>query len=221
MAAAETRITSTITPEPAVPGLRMLASLMLIVALLLGSAETALAEGDQGEGGPQEGSSEPADAPPGDNPEAEAERKAYLTLLFQAINIGRDRAPTPRYEYMTDSGSEAMDAYLQDLLPAMKEADACFHGSENPDMQAGWDYLGEVGIDESSVGGEVLACPDVDRVGFWTPPGISTGWWNSPSHWKTLYGDVHVKVLACGVEAPINGGESYETVACTTLTSAP
>jgi hypothetical protein len=190
---------------------------MVAVLLLVGSASTSLAEeGDQGEGEPQESSSQPADAPPGDNPEAD--RKAYLTLLFEDINIGRDRAPTPRYEYMSDRGSEAVDEYLQDLLPAMKEADACFHGSDQPGMQAGWDYLGEVGIEESSVGGEVLACPDVDRAGFWTPSGISIGWWNSPSHWKTLYGDPVVRVLACGVEAPINGGESYETVACLTLT---
>jgi hypothetical protein len=192
---------------------------MVAVLLLVGSASTSLA--DEGEGGSQEdvpaSASAPTDAaPPGDNPEAD--RKAYLTLLFEDINIGRDRAPTPRYEYMTDRGSEAVDAYLQDLLPAMKEAGECFHGSDQPGMQAGWDYLGEVGIDESSVGGEVLACPDVDRVGFWTPSGISIGWWNSPSHWKTLYGDPVVRVLACGVEAPINGGESYETVACLTLT---
>src|SRR3954453_3951607 len=113
---------------------RALAACMVAVLLLVGSASTSLAEeGDQGEGEPQESSSQPADAPPGDNPEAD--RKAYLTLLFEDINIGRDRAPTPRYEYMSDRGSEAVDEYLQDLLPAMKEADACFHGSDQPGMQ--------------------------------------------------------------------------------------
>ena len=131
----------------------------MVIALLFGSAETALAEGNQGEGGSQESSPQPIAIPPGGDPEAA--RKAYLTLLFQEINLLRDRAPTPRYDYMTDTGSEAVDEYLKDLLPVMEAADACFHGSDHPDVASGWDYLEAVGIDESTVGGEVLACPDV------------------------------------------------------------
>jgi hypothetical protein len=84
-------------------------------------------------------------------------------------------------------------------------------------MRAGWDYLEDVGIDTSKVGGEVLACPDVDAGGFWTPPGIADGWWKSPSHWRTLYGDGRPRIVACGAEVPIKGGLAYETVACITL----
>ena len=95
---------------------------------------------------------------------------------------------------MTDTGSEAVDAYLRDLLPAMEQMRLCFHGSDMPGMKAGWDYLEDVGIDTSLVGGEVLACPDINEGGFWTPPGIATGWWNSPHHFDTLYRDVEVHV---------------------------
>jgi hypothetical protein len=192
------------------------------IALVVSTTGGALAthEGGGGEGGSAEQpapspAASTAAPPPGANPEAA--HKAYIALLFQEINVRRDRAATPRYDFMADKGSEAVDAYLQDLLPAMVEAGSCFHGSDQPGMRAGWDYLEDVGIDESKVGGEVLACPDVDAVGFWTPPGIADGWWKSPSHFKTLYGDQRPNVVACGAEGPINGGSSYETVACITL----
>jgi hypothetical protein len=196
--------------------------LALMLGLVLGLVVTgpALAAGDDGEGGPREKPQERATArtaaaQPGDNPEAT--RKAYMTLLFQEINLRRDRAASPRYDYMADSGSEAVSAYLRDLLPAMIERRSCFHGNDMPGMRAGWDYLEDVGIETSLVGGEVLACPDVQSGGFWTPPGIADGWWRSPSHFRTLYGDRRPRVVACGAEVPIKGGAAYETVACITL----
>jgi hypothetical protein len=193
---------------------------VVAAALVIASAGPTWAARDEDEGGqreiPQiEYAPGLADGPPGEN--SEAVRKAYMTLLFQEINVRRDQAATPRYEYMADAGSEAVNAYLRDLLPAMVGARSCFHGSDGPGMRAGWDYLEDVGIDESKVGGEVLACPDVDAGGFWTPPGIATGWWNSPSHWKTLYGDSRPSIVACGAEVPLKGGMAYETVACITL----
>jgi hypothetical protein len=140
-----------------------------------------------------------------------------MALLFQEINIRRDRAANPRFDYMADAGSEAVNAYLQDLLPAMVQAHSCFHGSDRPGMRAGWDYLEDVGIDETKVGGEVLACPDVQEGGFWTPPGIADGWWKSPHHFATLYGDRRPRIVACGAEGPIKNGLAFETVACLTL----
>jgi hypothetical protein len=193
-------------------------ALALSVVLLLSASGAALAKGDDGEGGPRGGSPQRAGVaaiPPGANPEAA--RKAYMALLFQEINLRRDRAGSPRYEYMADAGSEAVDAYLRDLLPAMVDAHSCFHGSDREGMRAGWDYLGDVGIDEGKVGGEVLACPDTSEGGFWTPPGIADGWWKSPHHFATLYADRRPAVIACGADVPIKGGLAYETVACITL----
>lgn len=191
-------------------------TLVLAAVLTYSTTSTALASGDA-EGGPSENIARPSRnaSAPGDNPEAA--RKAYMTLLFQEINLRRDRAASPRYEYMADAGSEAVDAYLHDLLPAMVETRSCFHGSEQPGMRAGWDYLEDVGIDETKVGGEVLACPDVGAGGFWTPTGIADGWWRSPSHWRTLYGDRRPRFVACGAQEPIRGGLAFTTVACLTL----
>jgi hypothetical protein len=191
-------------------------------AWFISSVSISAATEDTGERGPQEAAAQRVRAvggPPGANPDAL--RKAYMTLLFQEINVRRDRAGSPRYNYMADTGSEAVNAYLRDLLPAMVERRSCFHGSDQPGMRAGWDYLEDVGIDESKVGGEVLACPDTDAGGFWTPSGIADGWWRSPSHWKTLYGDGRPRVVACGAEHPLRGGSSYETVACITLLGEP
>ena len=94
------------------------ATLLLSVALVLSTTGVVLA--DDGEGGPPDAAPPRPGAnklPPGGNPEVA--RKAYMTLLFQEINVRRDRAGTPRYAYMADAGSEAIDAYLSDLLPAM------------------------------------------------------------------------------------------------------
>jgi len=197
----------------------VLASVIVALSPILSSAGISLAAGDDGEGGgtpQQRAGARTAAAQPGANPEAA--RKAYMTLLFQEINTRRDKAGTPRYEYMADAGSEAVDAYLHDLLPAMESLHACFHGSDRPDIaRAGWDYLEDIGVDTSLVGGEVLACPDTGDTGFWTPPGIATGWWNSPHHFSTLYGDNRPSIVACGAQGPIKNGTAWETVACITL----
>jgi hypothetical protein len=198
---------------------RALASLLVALALVLTNTGMVLAA-DEDDGGPHEQPSHEvgarsAVAQTGANPEAN--RKAYMTLLFQEINVRRDKAAAPRYDYMADTGSEAVNAYLHDLLPAMVAERSCFHGSDHPGSRAGWDYLEDVGIETELVGGEVLACPDVQAGGFWTPPGIADGWWKSPSHFKTLYGDVNVRIVACGAQEPIKGGLAYETVACLTL----
>ena len=204
------------------PSRVLVVALLCSVAWLIGTANVSAASEDTGEGGPREAAARRVGAvssPPGANPDAA--RKAYMTILFQEINVRRDRAGSPRYDYMADAGSEAVNAYLRDLLPAMVARRTCFHGSDEPGMRAGWDYLEDVGIDEAKVGGEVLACPDSEAGGFWTPSGIADGWWRSPSHWRTLYGDGRPRVVACGAENPLKGGASYETVACITLLGEP
>jgi hypothetical protein len=195
-------------------GQRLLVAVVSI-ALFSSTGGVGLADGEGGGSERAPGRSNIPAPPPGTSPEAA--RKAYMTLLFQEINLRRDKAASPRFDYMADAGSEAVDAYLKDLLPAMVAESSCFHGSDHPGMRAGWDYLGDVGIATSEVGGEVLACPDVDAGGFWTPPGIATGWWNSPHHFATLYADNRPRVLACGADVPIKNGLAYETVACLTL----
>jgi len=145
-----------------------------------------------------------------------AARKAYLTLLFQEVNVRRDRASSPPFEIMLDSGNEAVNTYLFELTPLMEQRHACFHGSDVVGLRAGWDYLPEYGVDEQ-VGGEVLACPDVEAGGFWTPPGIADGWWQSPHHFSTLYADQRPIAVACGAYNQVVGKNAFETVACITL----
>lgn len=146
----------------------------------------------------------------------EAVRKAYLTLLFQEVNVRRDHAASPPFEMMLDTGNEAVNAYLIELTPLMEQRRACFHGSDIVGLRAGWDYLPDFGV-QNQVGGEVLACPDVDAGGFWTPPGIADGWWRSPHHFHTLYADPRPNAVACGAYNQIRGKNAYETVACITL----
>ena len=62
--------------------------------------------------------------------------------------------------------------------------------------------------------GEVLACPGDN--GFWTAPKIADGWWSSPPHWRSLYGDSRVNAIACGTFGAQNGGRAYQTIACVT-----
>lgn len=169
--------------------------------------------GGAGEGGEPDGSPEGASHPE-DN--ADAVRKAYLTLLYQEVNVRRGRAASPPFEAMLDAGNEAVNAYLVELTPIMEQHHACFHGSDIMGLRAGWDYLPDQGV-TLPVGGEVLACPDVDGGGFWTPPGIADGWWRSPHHFETLYIDIRANAVACGAYNRIAGKNAYETVACITL----
>jgi hypothetical protein len=194
------------------------AALSAVVALVSMAASTALAAGRDGEGGAGEQARPRTGAvasQPGADPDAA--RKAYLALLFQEINLRRDRAASPRFQSMAEVGNEAVNAYLHDLLPAMLQARTCFHGNDVAGLRAGWHYLEDVGIEASRVRGEVLACPDVNAGGFWTPPGIAEAWWKSASHRRTLYGDVRPRAVVCGAQAPIRDGAAYGTVACITL----
>lgn len=62
--------------------------------------------------------------------------------------------------------------------------------------------------------GEVLACPGEGF--YWTPQAIADGWWNSTSHWRSLYADAQINAVACGAYGPGRGGAAYQTIACVT-----
>jgi uncharacterized protein YkwD len=163
----------------------------------------------------------PAPAFAADPPAAQAETASgvldaraasYLDQLLGEINERRARAGSPPVVYAGIEANEAVGQYLADLTPRMVAARSCFHGNGNP-VSPGWDYVKLSGFG-GEARGEVLACPGDN--GFWTAPKIADGWWDSPSHWRSLYGDPRVNAIACGTFGAQNGGRAYQTIACVT-----
>lgn len=142
----------------------------------------------------------------------DARAASYLDQLLVEINDRRARAGTPPLTFATAEANVAVSQYLADLTPLMVARRSCFHGSGNP-VQPGWDYVKLAGF-RAEASGEVLACPGDN--GFWTAPKIADGWWGSPSHFRSLYGDPRVNAIACGTFGPQNGGRAYQTIACVT-----
>lgn len=137
---------------------------------------------------------------------------SYLDQLLGEINDRRAKAGSPPVIFAGADANLAVSQYLTDLTPMMVSMRSCFHGTGNP-VSPGWDYVKGVGF-RGEARGEVLACPGDD--GFWTAPKIADGWWNSPSHWRSLYGDPNVNAIACGTFGAQNGGRAYQTIACVT-----
>ena len=137
---------------------------------------------------------------------------SYLDQLLVEINIRREKAGNGPLIYAPATANVAVSQYLSDLTPLMVAMHSCFHGNNNP-VSPSWDYVTNTGFD-GKARGEVLACPGDN--GFWTAPKIADGWWNSPSHWRSLYGDSNVNAVACGTFGPQNGGRAYQTIACVT-----
>jgi uncharacterized protein YkwD len=138
---------------------------------------------------------------------------SYLDQLLNEINDRRARAGSPPVVYAGMEANVAVGQYLADLTPMMVSMHSCFHGTGNP-VSPSWDYVKGIGF-RGEARGEVLACPGDN--GFWTAPKIADGWWNSPSHWRSLYGDPRANAIACGTFGPQNGGRAYQTIACTTF----
>jgi uncharacterized protein YkwD len=138
---------------------------------------------------------------------------SYLDQLLTEINIRREKAGTPPVVYAAPTANQAVSQYLADLTPLMVNMHSCFHGNHNP-VSPSWDYVSLQAGFGGKPRGEVLACPGDN--GFWTAPKIADGWWNSPSHFASLYGDARVNAIACGTFGPQNGGRAYQTIACTT-----
>jgi hypothetical protein len=153
---------------------------------------------------------DPASANAPSEDAARADR--YLGELLAEINARRARVGTPPLAYAGPSANAAVSQYLADLTPLMVAYNACFHGMGNP-VAPGWDYVAASGL-RGEVGGEVLGCPGND--GYWTPKRIADGWWSSPSHFQSLYGDPSARLLACGTYGPQKNGSAYQTIACLT-----
>ena len=137
---------------------------------------------------------------------------SYLDQLLDEINARRAQAGTPPVAYAGWQENQAVSQYLADLTPLMLAYRSCFHGQYNP-VAPGWDYVSATGF-SAQIGGEVLGCPG-DGF-YWTPQQIADGWWNSPSHFHSLYADASANAVACGAYAVGNGGKGYRTVACVT-----
>ncbi len=142
----------------------------------------------------------------------DARAASYLDQLLNEINDRRARAGSPPVVYAGIEANQAVGQYLADLTPMMVSMHACFHGMGDP-VNPSWDYVKDTGFG-GEARGEVLACPGDN--GFWTAPKIADGWWNSPSHWRSLYGDPRVNTIACGTFGAQNGGRAYQTIACVT-----
>jgi uncharacterized protein YkwD len=142
----------------------------------------------------------------------DARAASYLDQLLGEINDRRARAGNGPLMYAGPEANQAVGQYLADLTPRMVAQRACFHGNGNP-VSPGWDYVKGSGF-SGEARGEVLACPGDN--GFWTAPKIADGWWGSPSHWRSLYGDSRVNAIACGTFGAQNGGRAYQTIACVT-----
>jgi len=142
----------------------------------------------------------------------DARAASYLDQLLDEINDRRARVGSPPVIFAGVDANIAVSQYLADLTPRMVALRSCFHGNGNP-VAPGWDYVKEIGF-SGEARGEVLACPGDN--GFWTAPKIADGWWNSPSHWRSLYGDPRVNAIACGTHGAQNGGRAYQTIACVT-----
>ena len=142
----------------------------------------------------------------------DARATSYLDQLLGEINTRRANAGSPPVAFAGSDANLAVSQYLADLTPMMVAMHSCFHGTGNP-VSPGWDYVKGIGF-RGEARGEVLACPGDD--GFWTAKKIADGWWNSPSHWRSLYGDPRVNAIACGTFGAQNSGRAYQTIACVT-----
>lgn len=142
----------------------------------------------------------------------DAQAASYLDQLLGEINERRAKAGNAPVAYAGMQANQAVGQYLADLTPRMVAMRSCFHGNGNP-VSPGWDYVKVSGF-SGEARGEVLACPGDN--GFWTAPKIADGWWSSPSHWRSLYGDSRVNAIACGTFGAQNGGRAYQTIACVT-----
>ena len=143
----------------------------------------------------------------------EAPSNAYLDQLLNEINARRAKLGTQPLTYAGSDANFAVTHYLADLTPLMQARHLCFHGTNNP-VAPGWDYVKASGFD-AKIGGEVLGCPGDGW--YWTPQQIADGWWNSASHFRSLYADPKANAVACGAYAVGNGGKGYTTVACVTF----
>ena len=137
---------------------------------------------------------------------------SYLDQLLGEINARRQRVGNGPVAYINPTANRAVSQYLADLTPMMVSLHACFHG-DGYLISPGWDYVKGSGF-EGEARGEVLACPDDNAS--WTAAKIADGWWRSPIHRATLYGDASATAVACGTYGPRQGGRAYQTIACVT-----
>jgi len=155
---------------------------------------------------PSVAAADPAAAP------AELPSPAYMEQLLGEINARRARAGTAPVAYATGDANPAVSQYLADLTPRMVAMRSCFHGMNDP-VAPGWDYVAATGL-AGEARGEVLGCPGQGY--FWSTGAIADGWWNSPSHFRSLYADPNANAVACGAYGADSTSTGYQTVACVT-----
>ncbi len=140
---------------------------------------------------------------------------AFVSRLLDEINARRDAVGTPRLSFVAHGANAALDEFLAYTAPSMTYPNPCMHVTIGDAVA--WDYVAGHGYGTNPVG-EVLACPDPDGSGYWTPSRTADSWLESPVHADILYGDPDANAIACGAYAPRKSGRSVAAAAVLCVT---
>jgi hypothetical protein len=140
---------------------------------------------------------------------------AFVSRLLDEINARRDAVGTPRLAFVAHGANAALDEFLAHVAPGMMYPNPCMHLTMGDALA--WDYVAGYGYGSNPVG-EVLACPDPDASGYWTPSRTAESWLVSPVHADILYGDPDANAIACGAYAPRKSGRSVAAAAVLCVT---
>lgn len=140
---------------------------------------------------------------------------AFMNRLLDEINARRDAVGTPRLAFVARGANAALDEFLAYTAPAMMYPNPCMHLTIGDALA--WDYVADQGYGSNPLG-EVLACPDPDASGYWTPSLTAEMWLASPGHADILYGDPEARAIACGAYAPRKSGRSVAAAAVLCVT---
>ena len=140
---------------------------------------------------------------------------AFVSRLLDEINARRDAVGTPRLAFVAHGANAALDEFLAYVAPAIMYPNPCMHLTIGDAVA--WDYVAGQGYGSNPLG-EVLACPDTDASGYWTPSRTAESWLVSPGHAEILYGDPDANAIACGAYAPRKSGRSLAAAAVLCVT---
>jgi uncharacterized protein YkwD len=140
---------------------------------------------------------------------------AFMNRLLDEINARRDAVGTPRLAFVAHGANAALDEFLAYVAPGMMYPNPCMHLTIGDALA--WDYVADHGYGSNPLG-EVLACPDPEGSGYWTPSRTAESWLVSPGHAEILYGDPEANAIACGAYAPRKSGRSIAAAAVLCVT---
>jgi hypothetical protein len=140
---------------------------------------------------------------------------AFVARLLDEINARRDAVGTPRLSFVGHGANAALDEFLAYTAPSISYPNPCMHVTIGDALA--WDYVAGYGYGTNPIG-EVLACPNPDASGYWTPSRTADSWLESPVHADILYGDPEANAIACGAYAPRKTGRNMAAAAVLCVT---